>query len=136
MSTTDEFLAGSGAKAFAFGDVGDTISGTVTAVDKRQMKEYDSERLEVWPDGAPKFTWIFQLDTADGPQAIYVRGNMFTAVRSAAAEAGISEMIGAKLSVRFDSLGEPSKKGFHPPKLFKAKWEPAPAASASAEDLW
>ena len=135
MSVTDEFLAGSGAKAFAFENVGDTISGVVSAVEKRQMKEYESERLEVWPDGAPKYTWIFQLEVAGEPRSIFVRGNMFTAIREAAAEAGISEMIGAKLSVRFDSLGEPSKKGFHPPKLFKAKWE-LPVASASAEDLW
>lgn len=134
MSVEDEFFAGTG-ESFKFEDVGDTISGKVLAVDKRQMREYESDALETWPDGAPKYTWIFTLETPEGPRAIFVRGHMFTAVRAAGAEAGITEMIGAKLSVRFDGYGTPNKKGFNPPKLFKAKWEPA-VASAHMEDLW
>ncbi len=118
---------GSGAPVFTFAEVGDTITGVVTAIDQRNDTLPDGT-IKTWPDGKPMAVFIFTLDTDNGPQRIYVRGNMVTAIREAA---GGKSTIGRKLTVKHHALGD-KKPGRFPAKLYKAKVEDAPAAPAPA----
>jgi hypothetical protein len=124
---SDPFMdaGGSGIPSLSFPNLGDTVSGVVTAVDQRDDTKPDGT-VKTWPDGKPMAVFIFTLDTDDGPQALWVRGNMVTAIREATKAAGLSTVIGAKLTVKHHDLGE-ERKGFARAKLFKAKLEPAPA---------
>jgi hypothetical protein len=57
--------------------------------------------------------------------AVWVRGNMVTAVREAMRTAGLKPSDRPILTIKHTELGEPTKKGYSPPKLFKAKAEAA-----------
>ena len=135
MSDTEEFLSSGGGKAAKFEDIGDTVKGVVTAVEKRQLRNFADTGPETWPDGGPKFTWLITMETDDGPQTLFVRGQMYTAVREAAVAAEITEMIGATLAVKHTGLGTPSVKGYREPKLYAAKWTPGSPVSAQVDDF-
>ena len=76
---SDPFMAagGSSAATVSFPNLGDTVTGVVTAIDQRDDTKPDGE-VKKWPDGKPMAVFIFTLDTDDGPQALWVRGNMVT----------------------------------------------------------
>jgi hypothetical protein len=74
-----------------------------------------------------------------GHRAIYVKGLMQQAVRDAVKLAGAAKIeVGGTLAVRYNSDGEPPKKGLNAPKEYKAKYEPpAPGTTAvDADDLF
>jgi len=135
MSMTDEFLGSGDGQAAQFENIGDTVRGTVTAVEKRQLRNFDKTGLETWPDGGAKYTWLITLETDDGPQILFCRGQMYTAVREAAVASGITEMVGATLAVKHTGLGTPSVRGYRPPKLYAAKWTPGAPVSAQVDDF-
>ena len=58
------------------------------------------------------------------------RGQMVSAIREAAKTAGLSTVIGSKLTIQHHALGE-AKKGFSPAKLYRAKFEAAPARTVA-----
>ena len=124
----DDFLStGNSLPAISFREVGDRAEGVITNTRKLEDRDMDGE-LRTWPNGDPKHVWVFDIDTDEGAAAIWVRGNMVTAIKEAAAKAKISTMIGAKLTVEHHALGEPAKKGYNAPKLYRAKMEAGQAA--------
>lgn len=131
---SDEFLTGGGASlpAVKFTNPGDTAKGVVTEVKKLEDRD-PTGTPKTWPDGKPKFVFVFNLDTEDGAQALWVRGNMVKAIREAAQAAGVTTMVGSTLAVQFTGLGEATTKGYQPPKLFKAQVKPL--AGITADDL-
>jgi hypothetical protein len=137
---SDPFMAagGSSAASVSFPNLGDTVTGVVTAIDQRDDTKPDGV-VKRWPDGKPMAVFIFTLDTDDGPQALWVRGHMVTAIREAAAAAGLKTVIGSELTIKHHDLGE-ERKGFARAKLFKAKFGPAPVKAAKpaapAEEPW
>ena len=137
---SDPFMAagGSGAATVSFPNLGDTVTGVVTAIDQRDDTKPDGE-VKRWPDGKPMAVFIFTLETDDGPKALWVRGHMVTAIREAAAAAGLKTVIGSELTIKHHDLGE-ERKGFARAKLFRAKFGPAPVKAtkpaAPAEEAW
>ena len=137
---SDPFMdaGGSGIPSLSFPNLGDTVTGVVTAIDSRDDTKPDGE-VKRWPDGKPMAVFIFTLETDEGPKALWVRGNMVTAIRDAAAAAGLKTVIGSELTIKHHDLGD-ERKGFARAKLFKAKFGPAPVkatvAAAPAEEPW
>jgi hypothetical protein len=132
---SDPFMAagGSSAASVSFPNLGDTVTGVVTAIDQRDDTKPDGE-VKRWPDGKPMAVFIFTLETDDGPQALWVRGHMVTAIREAAAAAGLKTVIGSELTIKHHDLGE-ERKGFA-----RAKFGPAPVKAAKpaapADEAW
>ena len=129
----DDFLGGgSSAPAVKFTNPGDTVKGTVTAVKKMEDRDLGTGQVKTWPNGDPKYVFVFTLNTDEGEASLWVRGNMVSAIREAAHTANVKQMVGTTLAVQFTGLGE-AKKGFHAPKLFKAQIKPG--STVTADDL-
>lgn len=150
MTVTDpnDFLLSSGVPSFKFDVIGATAKGTIESLDMMQQKDITTGALLTWEDGRPKMQLRIVLTTdqrdpeiADdnGRRAIYVKGLMQQAVRDAIKTAGAAKIeVGGTLAVKYDSDGEPPKKGFNAPKQYLAKYEPPVAAPAAvdADDLF
>lgn len=117
----DDFLTTSNkTPAVRLSEVGHTVSGTVTSISKLEDKELNGE-VRRWPNGDAKHVYVFNMDIDGEEQSLWVRGQMVTAIREAAAAAKVSTLVGAKLTVKFTGLGEVKQKGYNAPKLYKAK---------------
>lgn len=133
----DDFTAGSASlPAVKFTEVGDTVSGQI--LDGRKLEDRTpAGELKTWSNGDPKHVFVFDIDTDnDGiaDHALWVRGNMVTALRAALADAGLKPSDRPKITIKHHELGEPTQRGYAPPKLFKAKAEPGPTVSAADLD--
>jgi hypothetical protein len=135
MTSTDNFLAGgSSSPAVRFTDIGDKVVGKVLNVRELEDRDPNGETKR-WPNGDPKKVFVFELDTDEGAQSLWVRGQMVKAIREAAKVAGVGEMTGCTVAVQFTGLGEAKTKGFAPPKIYKAQVKPAPKSTITADDL-
>jgi len=138
MTTTDPFLAGGDSlPGVKFANVGDTITGQI--IEARQVPDRDLEgNVRKWDNGDDRTVWVFDLDTdSDGAadQSLWVRGNMFTAIKAALIEAGVSTQ-GAVVKVTHHALGDPPKKGYHAPKLFECKAKAGPPLRPKTADAF
>jgi hypothetical protein len=143
ITDPNDFLLAGGVTSFKFDAIGATAKGTIESLDMMQQKDFTSGALLTWEDGRPKMQLRIVLATDqrdpeiaddDGHRAIYVKGQMQQAVRVALKTAGAQKIeVGGTLAVRYDSDGEPPKRGLNAPKLYKAKYE-APAAQTTAVD--
>jgi len=82
--------------------------------------------------------FVFDLDTnntGSADVAVWVRGNLVKVLREALKNAGLKPSDEPKVTIKFAELGEPTRKGYQPPKLFKAKAEPAPKPAAAMDDF-
>lgn len=132
----DPFMAasGDGNPAVKFEQVGDTVTGVITAITERNDTKPDGT-INTWADGSPVKMWVFTLDTDGTPRSLFVRGNMVRAIREAAQAASVPTLIGQQLTVQHHDMGE-KKPGRFPAKLYRAKVEPAPAQTAAAATPW
>lgn len=143
MTITDpnDFLLSSGVPSFKFDAIGATAKGPIISLDMQQQRDFNTGLPVAWDDGKPKMQLriVLATDAADGDQdnghrAIYVKGQLQQAVRDAIKLAGAQKIeVGGTLAVRYDSDGDPPKKGLNAPKQYRAKYEP-PAPSATAVD--
>lgn len=134
MAERDDFMGGSG-ESLKFEKVGDTHEGTLLSIASRQDKTISGE-LRTWDDGSPMKVFIWEIETANGPATMWVRGHLVTVLREAARKAGAksqADLIGAKVLVKHHELGE-AQKGMSPAKLFQAKITLAPARAKPAEE--
>lgn len=118
-----------------FENVGDTVVGIIDKIDEVQEKDYDTGDPVTWPDGRPRMIYVLEVrDTTSGEvKALWARGNMITAIREASREVGHGPL-GHLLKLKYHEDGKPSNPRFKPPKLFKAKIEPAPADAAPRKE--
>lgn len=145
---------GSGAKSWSAEGLGEQLSGTVRLVERRQQRSFDGGAPLTWDDGTPRMLTYIELETAqrdsdddDGVRALYAKGGNFEpkdgtgtsleraivdAVRAAGANS-IEE--GATIHVRLTGFGKATTRGYQPPKLFTAKYEP-PKSSVAVDDLF
>jgi hypothetical protein len=124
------------APAIKFPEVGTTVRGRIVAAKQRQQKEFGSGKLLTWDNGEPRMEWVLTLDTDEGLATLYAKSAMWGAIRDAVRSTPSGKWgspLGT-LTVKYVGDGEPSKPGFHPPKLYKAKYEPA-APPADLDDL-
>jgi hypothetical protein len=129
----DDFLSSASSKpAVKLAEVGDIITGVVREISKLEDKEINGE-IRRWPNGDPKHVYVFNMDINGEEQSLWVRGQMVTAIREAAAAAGVKNLVGCKLTVKHTALGEIKQKGYNAPKLYKAKVEQL--ANVDVDDL-
>jgi hypothetical protein len=137
-NSANEMLMGGGIPSAKFETPGTVISGPITATPEvQQQRDYATGELKFWDDGKPMqqikvMLQTDQRDTADpyddGQRAVYIKGNLLKAIRTAVRTAGATGLeAGGKLTITYTGDGEPSKRGFNPPKLFAAVYE-SPAA--------
>lgn len=142
IPTANELLMGSGARAAAFPTVGTIVRGEIVAEPKvQQQTDLDTGEAKTFANGDPMWQIVVVLQTAerdgaddDGIRSLYVKANMQKAVKDAIAEAGAADrglQTGGQLAVQYSGDGEPKKRGFNAPKLYRAQYQP-PVNSANA----
>jgi len=131
-----------GHKGARFAEVGAQIEGVIVGLREVQGKVWSTEILETWPNGDPKMTPVYSIQTEDqdeedddGIRDVWARGGLFTAIKQAlqqAYPAGVEDqdLLGATLKVQFYDT-KPGKG--NPRKLYQAKLTPKAAA---AEPGW
>jgi len=130
----DEFMGSSGSNypSLDFPEVGTTHEGVVRNIIKRQDTDYDDGTPLTWPNGDPKWVWLFEIEQPNGEIGIaWIRGNAVKVIREAVTAAGAVSPRGWHLKLQHHALGEATTgkngKPRKPPKLFRAKITPAAA---------
>lgn len=128
----NEFLLSGGAPSVKFDTVGKTVKGIILAMDLRNDTDPATGQVKVWDDGTPQKVVLFTLETEeqdgsvendDGSRSLWARGGMLNAIRAVARpHRGLK--IGGQLAVQYTGDGQASRKGFSPPKQYKAWYEP------------
>lgn len=139
-----DFLFGGGGKAAKFEELGDMVVGVIEHCEVSQQTSMEDNTPLTWPDGSARMQLIVTLQTDerdgdddDGIRRIFAKGgkwevakgdgmSMKDAIADAVKKAGAKSLdTGAKLSVAHTGLGKSKNRGYSPPKLYKAKYEPA-----------
>lgn len=137
MDDALDFILGAAGAPAKFAEVGTTVVGRVLRYEKRQSRDMDGN-LKEWDDGSPQWEIVITLQTDerdgsieddDGLRRLFVRGQMIKAIRDALVKASWrKDLVGGRLGVKYTGNGTPTRRGFSPPKLYTAKFEPpAPA---------
>jgi len=137
MSDEEDFMGG-GSKTFPFDTVGDSITGRILSISKRQQTDMQTNELAFWADGKPKLMYSFQLQTKirededdDGIRVINVRWKSQEAVQKAVKLAGAKKPeVGGILTLNFTGEGVATQRGFSKPKFWSSVYIP-PDPSAS-----
>jgi hypothetical protein len=113
-------------------EVGETFEGQVMSISELDDRKPDGT-VNKWDDGTPRKVWVFNVKPADGElQSLWVRGNLVKVLRTAAREAKVSNLEGSVIKVQRVEDGIPTKAGFNPPKLYRAKVTPGVLPQASS----
>jgi len=151
----DRFLFAAGGKSARFENEGDMVVGKIVSSEVKQQTAIDEDNKPLfWPNGDPRMQLVIRLQTDergdddDGIRAIYAKGgdyevdtgqgkSMKSAIADAVKKAGAPTLVeGDILKVAFTGMGKKTSRGFNAPKLYTAKYEVAPKATVSAEDLF
>lgn len=127
--TLDELLS-SGGKAAKFDQPGDTITGTITAVETRQNRDFDTGKPATWEDGSPQMQICVHLDTQlrdpsieddDGARTVYIKGwgDQLRGFRAAVKQAGGKPEPGDTFTATFTGFGPKGPRGGFPPKQYE-----------------
>lgn len=124
----DDFMGG-GAKSFPFDNPGDTVTGKILSIVKRQQTDMKTGEPKVWANGDPRFMYTITLQTDlrdddfdDGQRTVNVKWKSQRAVQDAVRAAGGKKPeIGGLLSLKYvkDGIGE---RGQVPPKEWAAMY--------------
>lgn len=150
----NDFLMGSGAKAFPFENVGDTVTGVIVEMKKVQQTDMQTNAPAFWDNGDPKMMLRIVLETDlrdsdddEGMRSVYLRGGNYTAVsgkgtssltavKDAIRRSGTDKGIepGGTLTMQYSGNGKSANKGFNPPKLYTAHYV-APSYAVNLDDM-
>ena len=141
----NDFLMGSGATAFPFDNLGDSVTGIIIDMKKVQQTDMDTKQPAFWDNGDPKMmlrvtlqTELHDNDDDEGYRSVYLRGGNPTAVkgkgtsslqavkdavRRAQSPNGIQA--GGLLTLTYSGEGERKNRAFNPPKLYTAEYQAA-----------
>jgi hypothetical protein len=141
LQEINSMIEGGGAPVAKFVNPGDTHKGRLVDAEKRQQTDMEQKPL-FWDDGNPRMQVVATIDT-DTPdengetlRRLFIKGEMLKAVREALKTSNSKLAVGGVLTVRYTGEGEQTRKGYNPPKLFKAKYEPpAPGGPVDLDDL-
>lgn len=131
--SAQDLLSG-GSPVAKFPDIGTIVKGTVVAAVAQQARDMDSGKPKVWDDGNPVMQLVITLqtdlrdpaiDSDDGLRRLFAGGKMLTAIRVAVQRSGGRLDAGGKLAVKYTGDGDATRKGFNPPKLYSAEYQPA-----------
>lgn len=141
MSSTLDDLLASGGKSFKFENPGDTVTGTIAAIDVRQATEFGTGKPLTWDDGRPQEQIVVTLQTDlaedgddDGKRNVYVKGwgSQLRAFKAAAAAAGAKPTPGTTFTASFTGYGPKPAGGGFPSKEFEYRIVPASTARVDA----
>ncbi len=141
LDAANDFLMSGGGKTASFPEIGTVVRGTVLNAEPRQQRDFTTGELKFWDDGKPMMELVVTLQTKDsdpddesddGVRALYAKANMLKAIKEAVRPHG-GIAIGGDLAVKYTGDGEQKKRGFNPPKLYKAQYEP-PAKTVNLDD--
>jgi hypothetical protein len=134
---------GGNGRSVSFPTKGSSVSGEILELDMAQQRDFASGEPKTFEDGSPMLQLVVSLQTDlredtedDGMRKLYVKGQMQSAIRDAVRSSGSKKIeVGGTLKVRYSDDGEPSRKGFNPPKIYEAKYEP-PSRGVAVDDLF
>jgi hypothetical protein len=139
MSGTSLDLGGGG-NAFAFDNVGDSVTGKVLSLEEQQQTDMDSGKPAFWDNGAPKIMYRVEMqtelrkdETDDGKRSVYLRGSRkpesksslaatLAAVRATTGGTNITQ--GGTLTLTYSGDGQAAKRGWNAPKQYTAAYTP------------
>lgn len=152
-SEVSDFLNQTGAKAFPFNNVGDSVSGTVAAANVRQQTDINTGEPKFFSNGNPMMVLVITLQTElrdddddDGLRTFWARGGKYTvangtgtaslvAVKDALRKAGAKEPeIGATMTVTYSGNGVAATRGFSAPKLYTVDYA-SPVRNINLDEL-
>lgn len=141
MVDANALIMGSGARSASFKEINDQVWGTIMSSKVQQQRDIDG-KPKFYEDGNPMMHVVITLltelaedDEDDGLRAIYAKGQMLGAIRSAIVRAGARGLAdGGKLVIRFTSEKPPTKRGFNPTKQYIAKYEPPANVTALPDE--
>lgn len=140
-------------------NVGESITGTIIAVEVKPYTDYQSGKPDFWEDGTPKTQIVVSLNTGETEGAIYIknwgaqRTNLVAAVKATGLDPDKALAPGNGFTVTFQGE-EPNQKNprFNATKIYTYKIEPranlgaaldtqpatptAPAGAGAAHDPW
>jgi hypothetical protein len=150
----NDFLMGTGGKAFAFDNIGDRVRGKIVDMKKRQQTDLDSGEPQFWQNGDPKMMLVVTLQTElsdadddEGLRNVYLRGGNFTpvkgkgasslvavkdAVRRSGSEKGIE--IGGDLALEYSGEAGKTNRAFNAAKLYSAEYAP-PSFAVNIDEM-
>lgn len=145
MTTPDpnNWLMSGGTASAKFPTVGTTVSGEIVAPPTvRPQTDLATGKPKTFDNGDPMLQLVVQVQTTerdpqlgddDGVRAIYVKGQMQQAVKTAVLAAKAKGLeVGGVLSITYTGDGEAKQRGFSAPKLYSATYTAPTAQQAAA----
>ena len=140
----NDFLMGTGGKSFPFEEMGDSVTGIIMEMKKRQQTDLESGDPQFWANGDPKMMLVISLQTQlrddeddEGVRNVYLRGGNFLAVKGkgsssliavkdAVKKSGASDGIqpGGTLTLAYTGEAAKSNRAFNAAKLYTASYSP------------
>ncbi|WP_018254002.1 hypothetical protein [Salinispora mooreana] len=137
----NELLMGGGVKSAAFPTVGTCVSGRVVREPEARQQTTPEGVAKTFDNGDPMMQIIVQVHTDerdpqdaddDGVRALYIKGNMLSAVRDAVRKSGAKGIeVGATLTVTYTGDGEKKRAAWSAPKLYSATYTAPPAPASN-----
>lgn len=124
----NSLLNGKSVPSISFKDakIGDAYTGTITALETAQVRNYESGEPEFWEDGNPKLQIVVTLSTEygdgaedDGDRKVYLFGQKLQAAKQALKEAGLQKLeLGSKFTITYSGTKPSSNKKYNDVKLY------------------
>lgn len=124
----NSLLNGKSVPSISFKDakVGDAYTGTITALETAQVRNYESGEPEFWEDGNPKLQIVVTLATTygdgaedDGERKVYLFGQKLQAAKAALKEAGMQKLeLGTQFTITYSGTKPSSNKKYNDVKLY------------------
>lgn len=142
MTNANDLLMSAGVSAAKFPTVGTAVSGRIAREpEAREQTDFTTGAVLRWDNGEPKMQIVVHVATDerdsqdlsdDGTRALYVKGQMLNAVRSAVRGAGAPGLaVGGALTVTYIGDAEPTKRGFNGAKQYSATYTPPTQAAVA-----
>lgn len=132
-------LTRSGGPSAKWNNVGDTHKLRIESVDKRQVTDFVTGEPQTWPNGEPKFQFVFSgIDESGDETRFFVKGYQLNAVKDALRTAGVKAgdtLIGGHLTIKLVGIDEPTRPGLSGAKQWKAKFEPPAPVGSLVDDI-
>ena len=117
--------------SFKDSKIGDSFTGTITALESAQVRDFDTNEPKFWDDGKPQLQVVLTLDTDyrdpqnsddEGERKLYLVGAKLTAAKAAMKEFGKPVAVGDVVTITFTGEKPNANKRFNATKLYGVKF--------------
>jgi hypothetical protein len=132
-----EELTRSGGPTAKWDAIGDVRRVVIASVEKRQVTDFDTGEPLTWPNGDPKWQFVFGgTDPDSGEETrIFAKGYMLSAVKEALRTANSAPEVGGTLAVKWTGNAEPVGRKAAA-KQWAATYNPPAVIAMTAADLF